>query len=356
MHNPRIIQYSAAPLILSTLLHRRQIQLPVENVLLVSAEVHTLARVLRKGCERVVSKQSSVCLPLRLTPPRNAHLLKDLPGFSPAASASPAVQVVTLTAEPVPLQQQQPLPPQRRADGEVIPLPLSLLNVADFYRAKHRERLPSSSRATTNAIIAGAPPFALIDGARVDAVQRDSIDLYCSPGSKDLMIVDAPALSNNEDLLWEALFVAECVLAEGGSLLALSPHPLPPRMQRFLQWRFRNAHCAAAVHGEGHYALCTALATDFGTSAVRRDDFPGLLARTRQRPRRWNPYRRQEARKFVVSVRPSFTNAPHTKDALLRNVAREKEREEQLRDADDAFFAVAHGMVERGTHYSQPND
>ncbi|KPA73547.1 hypothetical protein ABB37_09849 [Leptomonas pyrrhocoris] len=233
-------------------------------------------------------------------------------------------------------------------------LPLTLPEVSGLFRVKHRERLPTSSGTAVAAI--GDAPLALVEGRPVHSVQRESFNLYCTPGSKDLMVVDASAGSSNEGFLWEALFVAECVLNEQGTLLVVSPHSFSQRMRRFLKWRFRSAHYAPAPHGDGHYVQCTALASDFGASSVRRDDFPGFVSGTQRRPRRWNPYRREEAKKFVMSVRPGFTNAARTKDALLRHVAREKERDAALRDADDAFFAVAHEMVEKGSHYSQPTD
>lgn len=170
------------------------------------------------------------------------------------------------------------------------------------------------------------------------------------------MVIDTPSDVAGDGAVWESLLVAECVLSERGSLLVVSPRSFSPRIRRFLQWRFHSAFCAAVAGGAGHYAVCTSLATDFGATSVRRDDFPGFTPPTEKRPRKWNPYRREEARKFVVSLRPGFTDAPHTKDALVRSVARDKERDDKLRDADDAFFAVAHSMVEKGTHYSQPND
>lgn len=346
MYGARFSQETATPLILSTLLRRRQVQLPLRDVLVNSTHAEGIARVLRDAHDHAAARQPSP--PSHLATQRNAALLKDLPGFLPAASCSAstpatALQIVALRCGAAPLL--------RRSGADVIALPVTLSDVALCHRAQHHARLPTGSSAVSHAASDG-PPLALLEGGRVDAIQRDSISLYCGPGSKDLVVVD----SAGEDALWEALFVAECTLAEGGSLLALFPHAASPRVRDFLRWRFRSSHCAAAPHGDGHYALCSSLASDFGTMSVRRDDFPGIVSKKRRRPRRWNPYRREEAKKFVMSVRPGFTNAPHTKDALLRNVAREKEREDKLRDADDAFFAVAHGMVEKGAHYSQPTD
>ncbi|KPI85194.1 hypothetical protein ABL78_5739 [Leptomonas seymouri] len=338
-------QGNASSFVLSTLLRRREIRLPLKAVLLSSTQPYSFERILRKAHERVVTKETALPSSPHLAKEESADLLKDLPGFSPVSSASPALQIVALSAGQADL---------RRPHDKMISLPLTLRDVSDFYRAKHRERHPSSSGVA--AVVDTGAPLALIEGKPLHSVERESFDLYCAPGSNDLMIVDIPAASSSEALLWEALFVAECTLREGGSLLALSPHYFSQRVRRFLQWRFHSAHYASAPRGEGHYALCTSLASDFGASSVRRDDFPGFASGNRRRPRRWNPYRREEAKKFVMSMRPGFTNVPHTKDALLRNVAREKERDDALRDADDAFFAVAHGMVEKGSHYSQPND
>lgn len=347
-------QEAAAPLILSTLLRRRQVRPPLRSVLLSSAHADAIVQVLQNAQERAAASDSTSAFP-KLSTQRNANLLKDLPGFSPAASRSAsssappsALHVVTLGCAAA--------PSVRRGSAEVVALPLTLAEVSAHHRLRHRNRLPSRSSAGLVASCEAAP-LALLEGGRGDTIRRDSVDLFCGPGSTDLMVVEVTPHAESEDALWEALFVAECTLAEGGSLLAVAPHVISPRVRDFLRWRFRSSVCAAAPHGAGHYAFCSALAADFGTTAVRREDFPGTVSnRQRRRPRHWNPYRREEAKKFVMSVRPGFTNAPHTKDALLRSVAREKEREEQLRDADDAFFAVAHGMVEKGTHYSQPSD
>lgn len=350
MLGSHLTQETAAPLILPTLLRRRQLQLPLRDVLLCTPQPLSLAHVLREAQSCATPNQISLPSVSHLSKQRNSGLLADLPGFHPPVCASPALQIVALSAGQVTQQQQ-------RRDDDVISIPLTLLEVSELYRAKHREQQPAQPGTAAAASSSSGAATALIEGRRVRSIQRESFDIFCSPASKDLVVVDTPCGSNADDqFLWEAFFIAECMLRDGGVLLAFSPHAFSQRMRHFLQWRFRSSHCVSCPDGENHYAVCSSLASDFGAVAVRRDDFPGFVARKQRRPRKWNPYRRAEARKFVMSVRPGFTNAPHTKDALLRNMTREKEREEQLRDADDAYFAVAHDMVEKGAHYSHPND
>ncbi|CAG9576609.1 conserved hypothetical protein [Leishmania major strain Friedlin] len=198
--------------------------------------------------------------------------------------------------------------------------------------------------------------MALLEWARQDATMKSSLELYCGPASKDLMIMDIPANVAVDAYLWEGLLVAESMLEADGTLLVVSPHAFSVRVRRFLQWRFLRAQCAVSEAGAVHYAVCSTVAAGFGDAAVRRDDFPGQLATGKRRPCKWNPYRRPEKRKFVASLRPWFTNAPFVKDALRCSLERERDAQERLRDADDAFFAVAHEMVEKGVHYSHPND
>ncbi|CBZ28103.1 conserved hypothetical protein [Leishmania mexicana MHOM/GT/2001/U1103] len=275
--------------------------------------------------------------------PRALDLLVDVPGFTRAPEADPAeTQFVILTAG------RSQTPP---VSHNTVPLPLSLLDVAQFHRERHRERLPSFAAWSSKAA-----PTALLEGIRQDATMKSSLELYCGPASKDLMIMDIPANVPVDAYLWEGLLVAESVLEADGTLLVVSPHALPARVRRFLHWRFLRTHCAVSEAGAVHYAVCSTVAADFGDSAVRRDDFPGQLAAGKRRPRKWNPYRRPERQKFVASLRPWFTNAPFIKDALRCSLERERDAQERLRDADDAFFAVAHEMVEKGMHYSHPSD
>ncbi|KAG5475501.1 hypothetical protein LSCM4_04083 [Leishmania orientalis] len=340
----------AASFLLSMLLRQRQVSVPMKDVLLSTSQPLLAIRALEQAHDKV-SRSSGTAMHgsrERTASPsgtsRAADLLVDVPAFrcSPEASAAATTQFVILTAA-------GPWTPP--ASDNTVCLPLSLLDVAQYHRARHCERFPSLTAPSSRVA-----PRVLLEGPRHETTAKRSLELYCGPASKDFMILDIPPHQALDDYLWEGLFVAESMLEADGTLLVVSPHAFSRRVRRFLQWRFNRAHCSVSEACAAHYALCTAVAADFGDAAVRRDDFPGQLPAGKRRPRKWNPYRRLERQKFVASLRPGFTNAPFIKDALRCSVERDRDAQERLRDADDAFFAVTYEMVEKGGHYSQPND
>ncbi|AIN99388.1 hypothetical protein LPMP_270080 [Leishmania panamensis] len=348
LESPAIAE-NVVSLLLSMLLRKKQVPMPLKEVLLSTSQPVLAMRAFEHANRGVSpaaqatihhSRKQKVSQP---DSPRAVDLLADVPGFNRPFEVAPAgTQFVILTAG------RSPTPP---VSENTVCLPFSLLDIAQFHRARHRERLPSlavsSSRVT---------PIALLEGAQRESTMRSSFELYCRPASKDLMVVDIPADVTVDAYLWEALLAAETMLEADGVLLVMSPHTFSTRVRNFLQWRFCRTQYGVSEVCAAHYAVCSAVATDFGDAAVRRDDFPRRLAVGKRRPRKWNPYRRSEERKFVMSLQPGFTNAPLTQSALRCNVERERDAQERLRDADEAFFAVAHEMVEKSAHYSYPND
>ncbi|GET89651.1 hypothetical protein, conserved [Leishmania tarentolae] len=339
----------AVSLVLSMLLRKKQVRAPVKEVLISTSQPVLAMRVLEKAncrdlrMERTPTHRSREQAAFQTGSPSALNLLLDVPGFGSAPEPDPGdTQFVILTTG------TSQTPPARQS---TVLLPLSLPEVARFHRDRHQERLPSLSASRDRAA-----STALLEGTRQEGTTQTILELYCGPASKDLMIMDIPADVAVDDYLWEGLLVAESMLEEDGTLLVVSPHAFSARVRRFLQWRFLRTKCAVSQACCAHYSVCTTLATDFGDAAVRRDDFPGHLAAGKRRPRKWNPYCRSEKQKFVASLRPGFTNAPLIKDALRCSVERERDAQERLRDADDAFFAVAREMVEKGVHYSHPND
>ncbi|KAG5501362.1 hypothetical protein JKF63_03174 [Porcisia hertigi] len=339
----------AASFILSMLLRKRQVHMPVEEVLLSTSRPALAMRALeqanRRASRAARATQGHAPKPVlsQAGSLRAVDLLMDLPGFARKTESAPleAQFVILTTGHP-----SMPL-----VSDNTVSLSLSLLDVAQLLRARHRERMPSFAASSTKPSL-----DALLEGAPLNASLKSAFELYCGPASKDLVLVDIPADVDVDNYLWESLFVAESMLEADGTLVVVSPKAFPGRVRRFLQWRFRRAQCAVSEVCASHFAVCSAVAADFGDAAVRRNDFPGLLAAGKRRPRTWNPYRRSQAQKFVVSMRPGFTNAPLIKDTLRCSLERERDSQELLRNADDAFFAVAHEMVERGTYYSHPSD
>ncbi|KAK7198535.1 hypothetical protein NESM_000815200 [Novymonas esmeraldas] len=347
----------AVPLLLAMLLRRRRVLLPSKEVLLSTSHPLQVVGVLEQARYRATraartTERDSQRQPL--APPRRARatdLLTGLPGLDgtigPAASSA-AVRYVVVSAGP---SSSLPLP----SSAHTVCLPLSLLDVAQFHRAQHRERLPLCSAATSSRS-GTSPPAALLETTSRDATVPRSVGLYCGAASKELVVVSVPASAEVDDYVWEALLVAESVLEEDGTLLLVSPHAFSRRVRHFLKWRFHDVQCAVCETSAAHYAVCDSLTAAFDHPVVRRDDFPGHFLAGERRPRRWSPYRRAQSTKFVTSLRPAFTNAPFTKDALRRKVEQERDAAEHLRDADDAFFAVAREMVEEGAHHSRPEN
>ncbi|KAG5475243.1 hypothetical protein LSCM1_03354 [Leishmania martiniquensis] len=342
----------AATLFLSMLLRKKHVSVPMKDVFLSTSQPLLAIRTLEQAQRRASWSPRAAVHHSRKQPasqsitPRAVDLLVDVPGFSSspeaASSAAAATQFVILTARSSLASQ---------VSDNIVRLPLSLLDVAQYHRARHRERLPSLVAPRSRVA-----PRMLLEGQRREATVQSSLELYCGASSKDFMILDVPADVDVDDYLWESLFVAESMLEADGALLLVSPHAFSRRVRRFLQWRFYRTHYSVNEACAAYCALCTAVAADFGDAAVRRDDFPGQLPAGKRRPRKWNPYRRAEQQKFVATLRPGFTNAPLIKDVLRCSVERDRDAEERLRDADDAFLAVAYEMVEKGEYNSHPND
>lgn len=277
----------------------------------------------------------------RHSPSAVAHLLKGLPGEESSTSCRPAQLVCLGASDPLRAAWASPC----------VCLPTSLAEVAAYLRTASRKKAERRLMTSTTS-----PSIMLIEEGAAASLRRACVDAYCATQSKDLIVTSAPPSLPLEQYLQDSITVAECVLKATGSLLMVSRAPIPPPTRRFLKWRFRQHQYHHHTASGAYYAVCRELTTEDTGAAVSRHDFPGFCPPGERRPKKWNPYRRGQHQKFVTSVRPSFTNALYTKDALRRSVERERDTEAELQRADDAFFSVVHEMVEKGSFSVERND
>lgn len=231
--------------------------------------------------------------------------------------------------------------------GSATVIPLDLSTVAECIRARTAWRLETSHDGAGGS---AEPERLLLEGCKMGHAV-ETVNLLCSPHSKDLVIteLDTPRSCARSQLA-DTLTVGASVLRSSGSLLIVSQAPitLPSHAHQFARWHFADVLFGCTREQDVSYLLCTSTATQHAVRHVDVADFPGFLPKGAKRKKQWNPYKRETEDKFFASLRPAFTNAQLTGEALQAHLERERQDADQFAEADAAFFDLSHAMVTGG--------
>lgn len=226
----------------------------------------------------------------------------------------------------------------------VTPIPVSIESFATSLRMSHQQRPGPRFMGETLLPV----------DTRGEKLLADTSAFLCPLSSHDFMLCEVT--NTTTDTIENCVAVAAHSLTPLGSLLVVFPDRPPGNSLtcRNIEWLFRECTWGRVPQSGIHYLYCKSISCENVGRAVDRKGFPGFLRRGQRRERRWNPYVKRK-RAYCASLRPAFTNASVTRDALKATLEHQKGEEEKLSQEAEKYFNVSYDMVEKRSHYS-PRD